>query len=128
MYNDIISRIEDMIPQFSKGQKLIASYLLSNFERAAYMTASRLGDEAGVSESTVVRFAGEIGLSGEVRAVSRVDQRVAEAIRLGFTRIAVPHRCVDRLGNIPGEVKIIPVKTIFDLLPLMISNKNKTDA
>ena len=64
MYNDILSRIEDMTPGFSKGQKLIASYLLANFERAAYMTASRLGDEAGVSESTVVRFAGEIGLSG----------------------------------------------------------------
>ena len=64
MYNDILSRIDDMTPGFSKGQKLIASYLLANFERAAYMTASRLGDEAGVSESTVVRFAGEIGLSG----------------------------------------------------------------
>ena len=62
---------------------------------------------------------GEIGLSGEVRAVSRVEQRVSEAIRLGFTRIAVPKRCAERLEGAVSGVEIIPIKTIFDLLPLM---------
>lgn len=62
---------------------------------------------------------GEIGLAGEVRAVSRVDQRVSEAVRLGFGRIAIPERCVSRVSDVPQGVNVIPVKTIFDLLPLM---------
>ena len=66
---------------------------------------------------------GEIGLSGEVRAVSRVEQRVSEAVRLGFTKIAVPKRCADRFDGIPGGVEIVPVKTVFDLLPLMVKQQ-----
>ena len=83
MTNDILSRIEDMTPGFSKGQKLIASYLLANFERAAYMTASKLGDEAGVSESTVVRFAGEIGLSG----YPELQRELQESVRKRLTSV-----------------------------------------
>ena len=49
---------------FSKGQKRIASYILENYDKAAFMTASRLGILAGVSESTVVRFASELGYDG----------------------------------------------------------------
>ena len=63
---------------------------------------------------------GEIGLSGEIRAVSRVDRRVFEAIRLGFTKIAVPFRSAQRLEKIPEGIDVVPVKTIFDLLPLMM--------
>ena len=48
----------------SKGQKRIASYILENYDKAAFMTASRLGILAGVSESTVVRFASELGYDG----------------------------------------------------------------
>ena len=83
MYNDILSRIGEMTPGFSKGQKLIASYLLANFERAAYMTASRLGEEAGVSESTVVRFAGEIGLSG----YPELQRKLQESVRKRLTSV-----------------------------------------
>lgn len=83
MYNDILTRIEDMVPEFSKGQKLIASFLLANFERAAYMTASRLGEEAGVSESTVVRFAGEIGLSG----YPELQRELQESVRKRLTSV-----------------------------------------
>ena len=49
---------------FSKGQKLIANFIINHYDRAAYMTAAKLGDEVGVSESTVVRFANEIGFDG----------------------------------------------------------------
>lgn len=49
---------------FSKGQKRIAAYILENYDKAAFMTASRLGILAGVSESTVVRFASELGYDG----------------------------------------------------------------
>ena len=49
---------------FSKGQKLIASYILAHYDKAAYLTASKLGTLVGVSESTVVRFAIELGYEG----------------------------------------------------------------
>ena len=49
---------------FSKGQKLIASYILAHYDKAAYLTASKLGSIVGVSESTVVRFAIELGYDG----------------------------------------------------------------
>jgi len=60
----LINKIEKAIPEMSKGQKAIASFILKNYENAAYMTAARIGDDAGVSESTVVRFAMELGFDG----------------------------------------------------------------
>jgi DNA-binding MurR/RpiR family transcriptional regulator len=62
--NSLMNQIELAIPQMSKGQKAIANYILSHYEHAAYITAARIGDEAGVSESTVVRFAMELGFEG----------------------------------------------------------------
>jgi DNA-binding MurR/RpiR family transcriptional regulator len=62
--NSLIGRIEEAVPRMSKGQKAIAAYILSHYERAAYITAAKMGDEAGVSESTVVRFAMEMGYEG----------------------------------------------------------------
>jgi len=47
------------MPGFSKGQKLIANFIINHYDKAAYMTAAKLGEEVGVSESTVVRFANE---------------------------------------------------------------------
>ena len=49
---------------FSKGQKRIAAYILENYDKAAFMTASKLGKLVDVSESTVVRFASELGYDG----------------------------------------------------------------
>lgn len=61
---DIIRYIKDNIDKFSKRQKMIAEYIIENYDKAAYMTAARLSDEVGVSESTVVRFAAELGFDG----------------------------------------------------------------
>lgn len=61
---DLIGRIRQTLPRMSKGQKAIANYILGNYEQAAYMTAARIGEEARVSESTVVRFAMELGFDG----------------------------------------------------------------
>lgn len=60
----LISKIEKSMSEMSKGQKAIASFILKNYENAAYMTAARIGEDAGVSESTVVRFAMELGYEG----------------------------------------------------------------
>lgn len=56
--------IQIKFPRLSKGQKLIANFILKNYDKAAFMTAAKLGDSVGVSESTVVRFAIELGFSG----------------------------------------------------------------
>jgi len=61
---DILSVIEAASPGFSKSQRAIAKYIMENYEKAAFMTASRLGQVVDVSESTVVRFAAELGYEG----------------------------------------------------------------
>lgn len=62
--NDLLKQISARLPEMSKGHRAIAKYILENYDKAAFMTASRLGDAAGVSESTVVRFAGTVGFQG----------------------------------------------------------------
>ena len=62
--NDLITKIQSELPGFSKGQKQIARFILEHYDKAAFMTASRLGVTVGVSESTVVRFATELGYDG----------------------------------------------------------------
>ena len=61
---DLINVIKNKFHHLSKGQKLIADYIIVNYDKAAFMTASKLGNLVGVSESTVVRFANTIGYDG----------------------------------------------------------------
>lgn len=62
--NDILRRIKEKSDGFSKSQRIIAEYITSSSEKAAYMTAAKLSQKTGVSESTVVRFATELGFDG----------------------------------------------------------------
>ena len=64
MAKNILHTIESNLDTFSKGQKRIARYILDHADKAAFLTASRLGELAQVSESTVVRFATELGCGG----------------------------------------------------------------
>lgn len=64
MEKDILSVISRENSGFSKGQRLIARYIFENYDKAAFMTAGKLGKAVGVSESTVVRFAAELGYDG----------------------------------------------------------------
>ena len=64
MKQNLLQQLRERMPTFSKGQKQIAGYILEHYDRAAYMTASKLGGVVNVSESTVVRFADELGFSG----------------------------------------------------------------
>ena len=61
---DILQKIDASMPGFSKGQKAIGKYILEHYDKAAYMTALKLGTTVHVSESTVVRFAIELGYDG----------------------------------------------------------------
>ena len=62
--NDILNIIKVKSTTLSKSQKIISEYIVSNCEKAAYMTAAKLSEKTGVSESTVVRFATELGFDG----------------------------------------------------------------
>lgn len=62
--SSVLQTIRQQMDGFSKGQKRIAEYILSDYDKAAFMTAAKLGNTAQVSESTVVRFASELGYSG----------------------------------------------------------------
>ena len=64
MSYDIMSILQERESTFSKGQKRIARYITESYDKAAFMTANKLGKTVGVSESTVVRFAVELGYDG----------------------------------------------------------------
>lgn len=64
MAKDILTVLQSGSNRFSKGQRLIANYIMEYYDQAAFMTASKLGKAVGVSESTVVRFATELGYEG----------------------------------------------------------------
>lgn len=64
MQNDLLAMLSKGSSKFSKGQRIIAKYILNNYDKAAFMTAGKLGKIVGVSESTVVRFAAELGYDG----------------------------------------------------------------
>ncbi len=62
--NELLARIEERQGQFSKGQKRLADYVVENYDKAVFLTAAKLGEVVGVSESTVVRFATQLGYKG----------------------------------------------------------------
>ena len=62
--SDLITLIQNNYYKFSKGQKMIAQFIIEHYDKAAFMTASKIGETVDVSESTVVRFAGALGFSG----------------------------------------------------------------
>ena len=80
---DFIGKIEASIPELSKGQRLIARFIIDNYDKAAYMTASALGAEVGVSESTVVRFANEMGFDG----YPGLQSKIRETVRVRLTTV-----------------------------------------
>ena len=62
--NELLKKIEDGYPKFSKGQRKLADFIQKDYDKAAFLTAARMGEEVGVSESTVVRFAMALGYEG----------------------------------------------------------------
>ena len=87
---------------FSKGQKLIANYVRENFEKAAYLTAAKLGKIVGVSESTVVRFAIELGFDG-YPAFQRALQNMIRNRLTAVQRVEVTNNLIGD-GNVLDKV------------------------
>lgn len=86
--NDLINIIQQKYDGFSKGQKLIANYIVNHYDKAAYVTAAKLGEIVGVSESTVVRFAIELGFDGYPK-LQKVLQELIKSKLTAVQRIEV---------------------------------------
>ena len=92
---DLLSKIESALPKMSKGRKLIAAFILEHYDKAAYMTASKLGAQVGISESTVVRFADELGFAG----YPELQSSLREIVRNKLTTLQRIEIASDRIGN-----------------------------
>ena len=95
MTKDILTTIQAKTGTFSKGQKLIGAYILKSYDKAAFMTASKLGKTVNVSESTVVRFAAELGYDG----YPAMQKALQEMIRNKLTAVQRIEVSNDRIGN-----------------------------
>ncbi len=95
MNNLLTIRIQEKMNTFSKGQRLIAKYISEHYDKVAFMTASKLGATVGVSESTVVRFAMEIGYSG----YPELQKAMQEMIRNKLTSVQRMEVTASRIGT-----------------------------
>ncbi|MEY8317639.1 MurR/RpiR family transcriptional regulator [Oscillospiraceae bacterium 50-58] len=95
MNRDILAIIQENVHTFSKGQRKIANFILESYDKAAFMTASRLGKKVGVSESTVVRFAFELGYDG----YPDMQRSLQKMIRNRLTTVQRIEVTNDRLGD-----------------------------
>ena len=95
MNADLFNTIKKMIPKLSKGHKLIAKFILENYNKAAFMTAAKLGSVVGVSESTVVRFATEIGFDG----YPSLQKAIQDLLKNKLTTLERIEVSTDQLGN-----------------------------
>ena len=93
MKRNLLAEIEERMSSFSKGQRMIAGYILENYDKAAYMTASRLGKIVHVSESTVVRFAIELGFEGYPQ-FQRALQEIVRTRLTAFQRMEVTNSLI----------------------------------
>ncbi|MDE7389611.1 MAG: MurR/RpiR family transcriptional regulator [Lachnospiraceae bacterium] len=80
MTEQLTERISSSMNGLSKGQKLIADFILLHYDKAAYMTAARLGETVGVSESTVVRFATELGYDGYPELQNAMQEMIRDKL------------------------------------------------
>ena len=80
--NELILRIEERYGKMSKGQRRLADYVRQNYDKAVFLTAAKLGETVGVSESTVVRFAIQLGYKGYPGFQKALEELVRNRLKL----------------------------------------------
>lgn len=103
MKEDILTILEEKEPTFSKGQRRISQYIVESYDKAAFMTASNLGNTVGVSESTVVRFAVELGYSGYPQMQKAMQEMVMNRLT-SVQRMGIAN---DRIGKEDVLTKVL---------------------
>ena len=95
MVNDVFDKINNLYKGFSKGQKKIADYITDNYDKAAFMTAANLSETVGVSCSTVVRFAVELGYDG----YPELQDALQRMVRTKLTSVQRMEVTSNRIGD-----------------------------
>ena len=121
MAKSILHMIESNMSTFSKGQKRIANYILQNSDKAAFMTASKLGKLSGVSESTVVRFASELGYDG----YPSMQRALQEMIRSRLTSTQRIQAADDQFGG--QDVLTAVIQSDMDKLRMVSDEADRTE-
>lgn len=121
MNSDVLSLIRTNMDGFSKRQRVIANYILSNYDKAAYMTASRLGKAISVSESTVVRFAAELGYEG----YPEMQRALQEMIRSRLTSTQRIQAADDQFGG--QDVLTAVIQSDMDKLRMVSDEADRTE-
>lgn len=114
MSRSVLQTIREEMDTFSKGQKRVARFILDNYDRAAFMTAARLGETASVSESTVVRFAAQLGYEG----YPEMQKALQELIRGRLTSIQRIQASRDQMAgpDIVGRVMQRDMNSIHNVI------------
>lgn len=121
MNRDLLNQIQALYPTFSKGQKHIAKYIIEHYDKAAFMTASKLGSIVRVSESTVVRFASELGFEG----YPELQKSLQELIRNKLTSVQRIEVSTERLGE--GDVFEKVLNSDIEKIKKTISELSRED-
>lgn len=128
--NDLSNRINEAYGKMSKGQKLLAAYITDNYDKAVFLTAAKLGETVGVSESTVVRFAMHLGYKGypefqdaleeqvrnKLHSIQRMEAtygRISQSKILESVLKADADRIHSTLGKIDEQAFLMAVNTIL---------------
>ena len=120
MPKNVLHSIETNMRSFSKGQKRIAQYILDNYDKAAFMTASKLGKLVGVSESTVVRFASELGYDG----YPSMQRALQDMIRSRLTSTQRIKTAADKLSGQDIVTEVIQMD--IDKLRKVVEGANRS--
>lgn len=118
----------------SKGQKLLARYTMENYPKVAFMTASKLGETVGVSESTVVRFANALGFSGYPKFQDALQELIktklttVERVEMANRDYSSDSKILENvlktdIDNIKETMETLEQKSYEDAINLMISAK-----
>ena len=121
MNNDILSVLQERATTFSKGQRAIARYITESYDKAAFMTASKLGRTVGVSESTVVRFAVELGYDGYPTMQKAMQEMVLNRLT-SVQRIEVAN---DRIGD--QDILSLVLQSDMEQLRKTVSSVDRKD-
>ncbi len=134
MKRDILRIIEENMDGFSKGQRQIARYLLAHYDKAAYMTAAKLGSEVSVSESTVVRFVMELGYAGYPEFQKALQELIRTKLT-SFQRMEVTNHLIgdgdvlekvlnSNVDNIRNTLESISRSAFHDAVAALVQAKN----
>lgn len=118
--NELLQRLDDKYKKFSKGQKKLADFIRNEYDKAAFMTAARMGEEVGVSESTVVRFAMALGYEG----YPEFQKALGEVVRNRLNSIQRMEVTYGRIGQ--GEILTSVLQSDIEKIKMTISSIDHT--